>query len=105
MHRRPRIAGQPPPHGVLVVGIDDEQDALAVAERSAEDDEAVGGQRIHEGRVLGPGLLLGHRERGVPCRTSSAEDREAGHAGKVALLLPYRVRRAAPTPPRSWGRP
>jgi hypothetical protein len=43
---------------LLALGVDDQQRAHAVADRSAEEDEAVVDERLHERRVLGPLLLL-----------------------------------------------
>ena len=62
------------------LGLDGMHDAELVAERAAEDDEAVVHERVHEGRVRRPAGLLLQRPRRVPLRAGAIEhDEEHRH--------------------------
>src|SRR6266581_4050107 len=67
------------PDLMLVRGLDDMQRPLAVAERAAEDDEAVIDESVHERRVLIPGVLVPDLARGIPPRSMGHRHREIGH--------------------------
>src|SRR5438045_7383380 len=69
---RPRVFGEPRPHRVLRLRFDHQHDAMLVRERSAQHDEAVSDQLIHEARVRGPVGLPFHRPRWIPLRAGPA---------------------------------
>jgi hypothetical protein len=60
-------------------------DALLVGERSAEDEEAVVDEPVHEGRVLRPVGLLLERLRVVVLRPGAAKDDEEHHRGGLIV--------------------
>src|SRR3989442_14721689 len=62
----PRIRSQACPDGVLTRCVDDKEHFLPRSQGTAQDDEPLCGERIHEGRVLGPKRLLPHRGGGIP---------------------------------------
>src|SRR5215208_6039070 len=54
---RPRVVGEAPPDLVVVAGLDDQErpqaPLFAARERPGEEDEALGGQVVHERGVIG----------------------------------------------------
>ena len=80
---RPGIVSQPRLDLVLIRGLDCVQGLLAVADRAAEDDEAVIDEPVHECRVLIPGALLPDLTRGVPASAVNQLHREIGHGRSV----------------------
>src|SRR5215216_1744448 len=80
LERLPRILCEARAHGVRVVGLDDYQRPPALAHRSAEQDQPIVDEAVHEFGVLAPELLLRELARPVPTRAALARDDE---------VLPY----------------
>src|SRR5262249_9885165 len=77
----PGIGGEPRPDDVLARSIDDQQVLLAGSEGTAEHDEPLGGERVHERRMLVPLGLAVQRKRRIPGGSSHAAHRHVrGHA-------------------------
>ena len=64
--QRPGILSKACPDLVLICGLNDVQGLLAIADRTAEDDEAIIDKPVHEGRMLIPGVLIPDLTRTVP---------------------------------------
>src|SRR5919109_2037884 len=97
--RRPWIGVEPVADRPLARRVDDQHRAHAVADRAAEEDEAVVDERLHELRVLGPAVLLAQRARAVP-RGTPLSDYDEVHASARMPGIPS-ARRARQLSPRS----
>lgn len=76
----------------LVRCLDDQQCLLAVTltHGSAEDDEALLDERIHERRVRVPSVLIPSRPTVVPCRPLFAYDEKPlAHSRIISELQPF----------------
>src|SRR5436305_11938757 len=73
-HWYPRIPRESRLDVLLAIGRDDVQGPGAVADRAAEDDEALVDEPIHERGVLVPLCLLAQRTRRIPVRSLFARD-------------------------------
>ena len=72
---------------IFAGGFDDQQGAGVVtarAEGTAEDDETVVLQRVHEGRVLGPRVLLTHRPLVIPAFVVDCAHGECRHVKRLS---------------------
>ena len=69
----PGVACEGCADGVLGGGLDGMYDAVLVGERTAQDDEAVLDEPVHERRVGGPVGLLLERPRRIPLRAGAVE--------------------------------
>ena len=92
-----RVAAQRLADLPLRLGVDHEQRARLVADRPAQDDEALGLERVHELGMRRPAGLLLERQRAVPFgpRTTLGTTKKVA----TASVLPHLKRRAAPVPP------
>ena len=61
------------------------EDIALALQRSAEDDEALIDERIHEPRVLLPPVLLAQTARPIP-RTSSLQTDREEHGGSLGIV-------------------
>jgi hypothetical protein len=98
-HRiRPWIGGKATTNVGFVLSAAYEQGLLAVdvAHWTAEDNDSILGQAIHECRMLIPACLLTPRPRPIPRRTAQVLDQEiVSHAASLASRRPEIPRRLA----------
>src|SRR5579863_6698128 len=64
----PRVLSEARPDLLVIGGLDHVQGFLAIADRAAQDQEAVVNQPIHECRVPSPAILLPDGPRRIPAR-------------------------------------
>jgi len=80
--KRPWISGHPVPDGLLVGGLNGKQ-RLAAVERTADDDESVIDESVHEGCVRWPAVLLASPASRVPARAVLHRYRKVRHDGRL----------------------
>jgi len=80
--KRPWISGHPVPDGLLVRGFNGKQ-RLAAVERTADDDESVIDESVHERCVRCPAVLVANRASRVPSRAVLHRYRKVRHDGTL----------------------
>lgn len=76
---RPGVSGEAGAHGGLVVAFDQMGGVIAVPDRTAEHDDAVVDQPVHEGGMLIPAVLVADVSRLVPGRAVNERAQEVLH--------------------------
>ena len=86
MRSAPWVPSQDVPNHVFRRSLDDEDDPVLVGEGSAEHDEAIIDESVHERRMIVPSGLRFERLRGVPFGALASLDHEEGwHHAVLAL--------------------